>query len=278
MNFRIVVDSCCDLTHVELSDPCFSKVALSIHVGNDQFIDDDSLDTHTLLQAMHRCPTAPSTACPSPQQYLDAFACGAEEIYVVCLSALLSGSHNSAELARSLYLEEHPNVHIKVFNSCSASAGEALLALKLRELASSGLSFDDVVAQADAYIGEMNTLFVLESLENLRKSGRLNALQSLITGTLRLKLLMGSTPSGEICKRGQAMSIKQALSKMVDLMAGDPRHTGRTLFIAHCQCLERAYALQELVRKRCDFGEIIIGATGGISTVYANLGGIIVAY
>ena len=278
MNFKIVVDSCCDLTPVELSDPCFSKVALSIHVGDNVFVDDQSLDTDELLHSMHRCPTAPSTACPSPQQYLDAFACGVEEIYVVCLSALLSGSHNSAELARTLYLEEHPHVRIKVFNSCSASAGEALLALKLRELARSGLSFDDVVAQADTYTKEMNTLFVLESLENLRKGGRLNALQSLVTSTLRLKLIMGSTPSGEICKRGQALSMKQALAKMVDLIANDPRHTGRTLFIAHCGCLERAYTLQELVRKRCDFGEIIIGATGGISTVYANQGGIVVAY
>jgi DegV family protein with EDD domain len=278
MSFKIVVDSCCDLTSVQLSDPCFSKVALTIQVGSDLFVDDAQLDQAALLHAMRHCPTAPSTACPSPQQYMDAFDCGADDIYVVCLSALLSGSHNSAEQARALFQEEHPDVRIKVFNSCSASAGEALLALKLRDLAQSGLPFDGVVAEANQFIGHMNTLFVLDSLDNLRKSGRLTALQSLVTGTLRLKLLMGATPAGEICKRGQALSTKQALAKMVELISTDASHTGRTLFISHCNCLERAYALQDLILKRCFFSDIRIGPTGGISTVYANDGGIVIAY
>ncbi len=278
MSFKIIADSCCDLTSIQMSDPCFAKVPLTIHVGGRDFVDDASLSQEELLRAMRDCPAAPSTACPSPQQYLDAFDCGADEIYVVCLSALLSGSHNSAELARRLFLEEHPGVRIRVFNSCSASAGEALLALKLRDLAQSGLSFDEVVSQAEAFIAHMQTLFVLDSLENLRKNGRLTALQSLITGTLRIKLLMGSTPTGEICKRGQALSMKQALSKMTDLIASDPGHADQTLYISHCNCLERAYALRDLISRRCFFSRIVIGPTGGISTVYANDGGVVCAY
>ena len=122
------------------------------------------------------------------------------------------------------------------------------------------------------------TYFVLETLDNLRKNGRLTRVQSLVTSTLHIKLLMGATPEGEICKKGQAMSIKQALSKMVSLMAADPKHEGRRLSIVHCNCLERAFHVKELVMKQCRFGEILISDTGGISTVYANDGGIVVAY
>ena len=124
----------------------------------------------------------------------------------------------------------------------------------------------------------MNTLFVLEDLDNLRKNGRLSKLQALVTSTLHIKLLLGATPEGEICKKGQALSVKQAMSKMTALMAADPGHVGKRLAIVHCNCLERAYHLRELILKQCRFSDIIIGETGGISTVYANDGGIVTAY
>ena len=150
--------------------------------------------------------------------------------------------------------------------------------MKLQELAQSGLDFATVVDQASRYIQEMNTLFVLEDLDNLRKNGRLSKLQALVTSTLHITLLLGATPEGEICKKGQALSVKQALSKMVALMAADPGHAGKRLAIVHCNCLERAYHLRELVMKQCRFGEVVISETGGISTVYANDGGVVAAY
>ena len=278
MSFKIIVDSCCDLTPAQLREDCFLKVPLTIRVGDETVVDDESFDQKALLQMMRDCPTAPQSACPSPADYLEAFDCGADDLYVVTLSALLSGSHNAAAQARNLWLEDHPNAHVHIFNSCSASAGEVLVALKLQELAQAGLDFSTVVSKTSQYIEEMNTLFVLENLDNLRKNGRLTRTQALVTSTLRIKLLMGSTPEGEICKRGQAMSIKQALMKMADLMAQDPRHVGKRLCVVHCNCLDRAFLLKELVRKKCKFAEVLFGETGGISTVYANDGGVIAAY
>lgn len=278
MSFKIIVDSCCDLTPAQLREDCFIKVPLTIRVGSDTIVDDASFDQKALLDKMRGCPTAPQSACPSPAQYMEAFDCGADDLYVVTLSALLSGSHNAAAQARNLWLEEHPGANIHIFNSCSASAGEVLVALKLQELAEVGLDFTTVVSNASQYIEEMNTLFVLETLDNLRKNGRLTRTQALVTSTLRIKLLMGSTPEGEICKKGQALSIKQALSKMASIMAEDPGHTGRRLCIVHCNCLDRAFYLKELVMKQCRFSEVLISETGGISTVYANDGGIVAAY
>ena len=122
MSFKIIVDSCCDLTGTMLKDPCFVKVPLTIRVENSSFVDDASLDRSDLLWAMKQSEDAPSTACPAPQSYLDAYQCGADDIYVVTLSALLSGSHNSAVQARVLLEEEEPERNVHVFNSCSASS------------------------------------------------------------------------------------------------------------------------------------------------------------
>lgn len=278
MSFKIVVDSCCDLTPQMLKDPCFVKVPLTIHSNGSIFVDDDTFDQADLLWSMKQSEQAPSTACPSPQAYLDAYQCGAEDVYVVTLSALLSGSHNSAEQAKVLLEEEDPNINVHVFNSCSASSGEVLVALKIRELAQSGMPFKKVVREVEQYIYQMQTMFVLESLENLRKNGRLTKLQAVVTGALKIKLFMGSTPEGEICKLGQALSIKQALSKMVDKIAADPNHAGRTLVICHCNCKERAEKVRELIQAKCQVGEILVVGAGGITSVYANDGGIVVAY
>jgi len=279
MSFNIITDSCCDLTPMQFRQGPFLRVPLILTVGGQNVIDDDSFDQLAFLRLMREDPQAPQTSCPSPAAYLDAFAaCGDADIYVVTLTALLSGSHNAAMQAVAMWLEEHPDAHVHVFNSCSAAAGEVALALKLQELASSGLEFSEVVAQADQFVAGMRTYFVLEDLEHLRKNGRLTGLAAVITGTLKIKLLMGSTPQGEICKIGQALSVKQALSKMMRLVSADPGHVGKTLCIVNCNHTERALYVQDLARTQCKFRDIFLSDARGVTTVYANDGGIVIAY
>ena len=277
MSFRIVVDSCCDLTVQMKQEDCFVKVPLTIRSNGSTFVDDESFDQADLLWSMHQSEDAPSTSCPSPQAYLDAYQ-GADDVYVVTLSALLSGSHNSAEQARILMEEDRPEVNVHVFNSCSAASGELLVALAVQRLASAGMPFKRVLTEVEQFISQMQTMFVLESLENLRKNGRLTKLQAVITGALKIKLFMGATPEGEICKLGQALTIKQALSKMVDKVAADASHVGRTLAICHCNCLERAFQVKSMIEAKCKFAHILITEAGGITSVYANDGGIVIAY
>ncbi|MBR4098851.1 MAG: DegV family protein [Clostridium sp.] len=278
MSFKIAVDSCCDLTAEMLREDCFIKVPLTIFAGGSTFVDDDTFDQADLLFAMRQSEEAPSTACPSPQAYLEAYRQTDGDVYVVTLSALLSGSHNSAEQAKRILLEEEPERNVHVFNSCSAASGEVLVALKIQELADAGLPFDQVVRETEQFIYRMETLFVLETLENLRKNGRLTKLQAVVTGALKIKLFMGATPEGEICKLGQALSVRQALGKLVDRAAADPEHEGRTVAICHCNCPERAMQVKKMINEKCKFAKTLILEAGGITTVYANDGGIVVAY
>ena len=278
MSFKIIVDSCCDLSPEVLSTGVYQSIPLTIHVGDSEFRDDETLRTEVLVDAMAMCQEASHTACPAPAEDLAAYEAAEGDVYVVTLSALLSGSHNSAWQAAQIFREEHPDRNIHVFNSCSASAGETHIALALSKLASSGMPFGEVVAEMDRRIAQMNTLFVLENLDVLRKAGRLTRVQSLVTGALRVKLVMGSTPQGEIMRHGQALSIKQALNKLCAIMAADQRHRGRLLCISHCLCRERAEYLRTLAFKTCDFADVRIEEARGISSFYANSGGIVAAY
>lgn len=277
MTYRLICDSCTDLAPEMIHDPVVKKAPLTIQVGAETVVDGENFHQGELLQKMRAWPDAPKTACPSPSAYLDMF--GEEgDTYVITLSGLLSGSYNSAMQARAIYREEGGKGNVHVFNSRSASAGQTQIALLVRELAGRGLPFAQVVERVESYIGRMKTLFVLENLDNLRKNGRLTRMQSLVTGALRVKLLCGATPDGEIQKMGQGLTIRQTLAKMVGHMAEDQDHADRRLVIAHCNCQERAETVRDMVRQKCRFGEIMIVATGGISTVYANDGGIVVAY
>ncbi len=278
MSFRIVVDSCCEMTPQMKQDDCFVKVPLTIDCYGSTFVDDETFDQADLLWAMKQSKDAPTTSCPAPQTYLDAYQGGGEDVYVVTLSALLSGSHNSAQQAKVLLEEEKPQTNVHVFNSCSAVCGETAIALKIKELAQAGLPFKKVVREVEQFIARMKTLFVLEDLENLRKNGRLTKLQAVVTGALRIKLFCHATPEGEIGKVGQALTVKQALAKLVDKAAEDPEHVGRPLLITHVNCLERAFQVKKMIEEKCRFSHISITEAGGITTVYANDGGIVVAY
>ena len=278
MSFRIVVDSCCDLTPAMEQNPVYIKVPLTIELNGKFYVDDSTFQQAELLWEMKQCEHAPTTACPSPAQYMDAYGDGSDDVYVVTLSALLSGSHNAAVRAQDIWQEEYPDAKVHIFNSCSASAGQVRIALEIFRLASQGLPFQQVVKEINRFIAEMKTLFVLESLDNLRKNGRLTKMQAILTETLKLKLLCAATPEGEICKRGQAFTIKQAIGKMIDFIEKDPARKDRTAVIAHCNCLERAFGLKNSLLKKKLFDEIIVTDTGGIATVYANDGGVIIAY
>lgn len=278
MSFRIVVDSGCDMLPEMLRDSCFVRVPLSICSNGKTFIDDDTFDQAELLRCMKQSDQAPSTACPSPQAYLDAYRGGVEDIYVVTLSARLSGSYNSAVQAKLLLEEENPEAHVHVFNSRSAVCGETLIARTIKEVAKDGRPFHQVVEKVEAFIDGMTTLVVLEDLENLRKNGRLSKLQAVVTGALKIKLFLHATPEGEIDKIGQALTIKQALAKMVDRAANDPGHKGKPLIIGHCNCPERASQVREMFEQKCSFSDISLVEANGITTVYANDGGIVAAY
>lgn len=277
MNYKIIVDSCGELTEEMKASGLYATASLSMEVDGVTFPDDETFDQVDFLRRVAASPSCPKSSCPSPEKYMELYACGAERVYVVTLSAELSGSYNSAELGKKLFEEEKGNVQIHVFNSKSASVGETLIALKIRECEEKGMSFKEVVSCTEAYIESQNTYFVLENLDTLRKNGRLTGLKSFVASALNIKPVMGSTPQGTICQLGQARGIKKALKKMADHIVADVENAEeKILAISHCNCRERAEEVRKMLLNQLRVKNCFIVDTAGISTMYANDGGIIV--
>ena len=277
MSYRVIVDSCGELTKEMKQSGRFVTASLTMQVGEEHIIDDETFDQADFLRKVAACPESPKSSCPSPEQYMQEFRCEAEHVYAVTLSSELSGSYNSAQLGKNLYVEEFGEKNIYVFNSRSASVGETLIALKIQECEEAGMEFRKVIDTVEAYIEEQHTYFVLENLDTLRKNGRLTGIKSLVAGALNIKPVMGSTPQGTICQKAQARGMKKALAKMADYVAQEAIDTkDKVLAIAHCNCEERAIEFEKLLLEKMDVKATIVLDTAGISSMYANDGGIIV--
>lgn len=277
MNYKIIVDSCGELTEEMKASGRYETASLEIELQGKHIVDDETFDQAEFLKLVAESPECPKSSCPSPERYMEAYHCDAEHIYAVTLSAELSGSYNSAVLGRNLYEEEYGEKKIHIFNSRSASVGETLIALKAAECEEKGMSFEKTVETVEAYIEEQHTYFVLETLDTLRKNGRLTGLKSVMATALNIKPVMGATPEGTICQLGQARGIKKALVKMVEQLAEDVKNSkDKILAIAHCNCRDRAEAVKNMILEKINVKDVIILDTAGISSMYAADGGVIV--
>lgn len=279
MEYRIIGDSCLDLTPEMKKEGKIKIVSLTLQVDGVDFIDDDSFDQKKFIKAVADFEGCPKSSCPSPEEYKKAF--GEDEVTAFCvtLSAELSGSYNSAVLGQRLVEEEFPNKKVYVFNSRSACIGETLVALKIQECAEKGASFEEIVEQVEDYIRRRETLFVLENLETLRKNGRLTGMKAALVSVLNIKPVMMGTPEGTIEQCTIGRGTKKALKKMIEEVGNRVSDFENRVFgISHCNCPERAQYVKEEIEKRYPFKQIIIADTAGVGTLYANDGGIVIAF
>lgn len=276
-NYKIVVDSCCEIPEEIKREIWIESVPLTLEVGDTTVIDDDSFNQAEFLQQVAKCHTCPKSACPSPESFMNAYDEAVERVYVVTLSSKLSGSYNSAMVGKNMLEDEKENTpKIHVFDSLSASVGETQIVLKIKELEETGNSFEEIVEAVEQFKREMKTFFVLDNLETFRKNGRLTGLKALAVSTINIKPIMYGK-DGAIAQKSQAIGTKKALRKMAEIIAEEGKNLQeKILIISHCNCLERAKGFKDQLLEKVSVKAVYILDTMGVSTMYANDGGIIV--
>ena len=278
----ILADSCCDLSP-ELLKKTQAKIApLTITIDDTHYVDDGTVDIPPYLAAMKASKNPVRSACPSPDLYAEDIRATEGDCFIVTLSAKLSGSHNAASLGVQLAQEDMPEKKVHVYDSESASAGETYIALMIHDLIAAGKSFEQIVELVEEKIRSMHTLFVLDSLDNLVKNGRISRTVALLANVLSIRLLMSDDGHGAIKNISKARGIKGALGQMVETCR---KHTeglaaaSQRLVISYCNCPERARQVRDMIREKCPaIGEIILTPTSALSSMYANDGGIVIAY
>lgn len=276
MPYQIVVDSCCDLTDEIKKDLNIKTVPLNLYLGDQHFVDDETLNIPNFIDDMKACNEKIGSAAPSPSLYHQQYE-AATQSYVVTLSSRLSSSYSSAVLGMDmLETNEH---HVHIFDSKSASAGELLIAFQIRDLLASGVQHEELIERVELYIKEMKTYFVLDNTDNLMKNGRLGKVKGKLINILNIKPLLGSDGDGNIVAYGNCKGQNKIVKKMAETITESGKNTdGLRAVISHCQNETLALRLKQEMESIFKFKEIVIVPTGGVSSLYANEKGIILAY
>lgn len=274
---NIIADSSLDIND-SLKSLGVKFVPFKLSLGDKEYVDDNELNVIDFINEMVNYSGIAKSACPSPNDFLEKFE-EKKDNFVVTISEKLSGTYNSAILAKNLFEENHEEGFIHVFNSKSASIGETLTAMKVKELVDKEIDRDTVVKNVEEYIENMRTFFISENLDNLIKNGRISKMKGTLASILNIKPIMGTNRVGEIILYDKQRGIKKAYNSLKDLVlktSGDC--STKTLAISHVNNLERANFIKALIEEECNFKDIVIVQTGGLSSLYCDNKGVILAF
>ncbi len=275
---RIVADSSCDLTKALKEQMDITLVPLTITVGDQHFKDDETLDVNEMLKVIEASSEVSRSACPSPQDFMDAFKAKGS-VFVVTLTAALSGTYNSAIVAKDLFLKECEQKFIHVFDSKGSSAKETLIAMKIDELIRQGLVESEIVREVDAYIQKMKYFFQLGSLDTMIKNGRISKLKGIIGGVLKIKPILCASTEGEVELYENVRSEKKSIQRLAEIVGEHCSDCSeRILAISHCYALDKAEKLKAEIESRYNFKKVFIVPTKGLSSLYTSRGGITLAF
>ena len=271
---KITADSSANLLQLENMD--FAAAPLKIITAEREFVDDNALDTVEMVTWFDGYKDRSKTSCPNPGDWLDAFG-DAEEVYCVTITSGLSGSYNSACVAKEMYEAEHPGRQVCVIDSLSAGPELVLIVEKLEELIARGLSFDEISREIGEYQKKTGLAFMLESLKNFAANGRVSPAVAKIAGVLGIRIVGKASDQGTLEPMHKCRGESKSLTAIVDYLKEMGLHTGKVR-IAHCMNPNAAQTLKELILRQLDKADVQIHPCRGLCSYYAEKGGLLVGY
>lgn len=276
-HIKIITDGSCDLPLeiIERVNP--SIVGINVCFGDESYIGGVEIDDKTFYEKMKISKELPKTSSPSPDRFIEAYKCEEDEILVFTLTSKLSGTYSNAVLAKTMYLEEHPEKRIEVIDTQSGSIGVALMMLKCNELIEQGKSMDEILVEIEKYKEEIIFFGALDTLENAVKGGRVNPLAGKVMNVLNLKVIIRIDEGlvKPIDKaRGGVNSIKKAIDYVKTHVENE---TEKTVIIGHANCPDKADKIKSLISENLNFKEILTAGIGPIMGTFTAEGAILVA-
>ena len=271
---KSVTDSSSDI--LSLSDVEFESAPLKIVAGERVYVDDAALDVEAMVNDLASYKGKSSTSCPNPSDYLAAFG-DADEIYCITITGSLSGSYNSALVAKSTYESENPGSRVYVLNSLSTGPEMALIIERIRALILKGHTFDEICSAIDEYKSRTGLLFMLESMRNLANNGRVSPIVAKLAGMLGIRVIGRASDKGELEMLSKPRGERNALMGMIDHLR-NLGFRGGSIRIAHCCNEKTANSLANLVREKFSVKDILVYPLRGLCSFYAERGGLIVGF
>ena len=271
---KIVTDSSSDILIAEGVE--FESAPLKIITTEKIYVDDNSLDVEGMVNDLAVYKGKSSTSCPNPDDYIRAFG-DADEVYCTTITGSLSGSYNSAVLAKNTYESEHPDRRVYVLNSLSTGPEMALIIERMRSLILAGRTFDEITADVDEYCHHTGLLFVLESMRNLANNGRVSPVAAKLAGMLGIRVIGRASDRGDLEMLSKPRGERNALYGLIDQLRANG-YSGGAIRIAHCVNEPLAKSFAAMVANEFGAKDISIYPLRGLCSFYAERGGMLVGF
>ena len=274
---KIITDGSCDLSHEVLNKFNINVVPLGVSFGEEHYTAGVDIDNKEFYAKMKDSKELPKTFCPSPENFCKEYQCEEDKIIVIALSSKLSGTYNSASLARDLYLSEHKEKDIRVIDSMTGSIGAGLLLIKAAKMISEGKDIDEIVEAIENLKEKISFYGTLETLENAIKGGRINALAGKLINALNFKVIV-KIGNGEVKPCDKARGDNNSMKKVVENVCDSIKEGEvKSLAIVHANCLDKALKVKEMMLKNHDFESIMISDLGAVMGTYTSKGAILIS-
>ncbi len=275
MKYIIISDSSSDMLNMDTA--CrYSTVPLKIITDDKEYVDNAELDVSEMISDLQKYKGTSKSSCPNIEDWKSAFE-DYDGVFCVTITSGLSGSYNSAALAVSEYLSEHPDRKGAVLDSLSTGPENALIIEKLAGLIAEGLPFEEIEKQIREYMKTTHLVFCLDSLRNLANNGRVNKAVAKVVGLLGIRIIGKASNEGTLEITDKVRGAEKALSEVY----GNIRklgYNGGKIRIHHCQNESAAKALCDMINADFPNVQVVIGETGALCSFYAESGGLLVGF
>ncbi|MCS7061646.1 MAG: DegV family protein [Anaerolineae bacterium] len=272
---RIVTDSTCDLTPEQASQLGIATVVpLYVRFGEDQYQDGITIDRQKFHQLIKTHPSFPTTSQPSVGDFAKVYEqYKGDEIVSIHISRELSGTIASAEAAREL-----TGANVTIVDSRNVNAGLSLLLIEASRLAKSGATAAQIKSEIEALVPRVRLIFAVETLENLRRGGRIGGAQAFLGSMLQFKPII-TIKDGRVEPLERVRTMAKAVARLKELAAQDLNNQShRRVCFMHVAAPSAAENLKNALSAEVKLDEPMVIEAGPVIATHAGPGAVGVAY
>ncbi|MBP3040585.1 DegV family protein [Bacillaceae bacterium Marseille-Q3522] len=280
MTIQLITDGSADLPQSLAEDLQIQIVPLYVHFGAQQY-KTNTIDAASFLHKLTESEDFPQSSAPGPHEFYEVYKQIPKEVPIIMLSLSegISSAYHHAVMGMNMLLEEQPDRKIAVINSRTASAGLILLLQDAANKIAEGNDFEQVVAHLQDRVEHTVTLFILKTLENLVRGGRLDKVRGAIARTLNIKLLMRASEEGTIEVTEKVRGDKKSIRRFIEQISGYISNAeDKVLTMTHCHAHERAKRVLDEIKKMYSFKKTILSEMGPAIASHSGEGGIVISF
>lgn len=282
-DFSIVTDSCCDLPFEFIESKKIPFVSLTCNYRGNEYKDDfgRTLSSKKFFDDM-RQGAMPKTSQANSEDFYKVFKSIASEgrdILYICVSSGLSGTINSANIAKNRIQQEFPGTNVHILDTVTASLGQGLIVMKAYDMKEKGAGYKEIINYLEKNIQRLNTYITVDDLHHLKRGGRISSTSAIIGIVLHIKPVLTLNYEGKVIPVLKIRGRKNVINKIAEIVKERIENPeDQIISICHGDCVHEAEKLKSLILENMKVKDVLINHIGPVVGTFGGPGALAVFF